>query len=624
MKHSWPLYSHFVPASPRPRVPVSPCLLFLCCLALFSGCSAKATPTPALTPTLVTTPSAPAPAGTADPGQLAAPSDREELLKAVPALAEREARFAAALASDQTILILENGLDDKQQKAQKLAVADAQFQAFARDPETNQPVRSEIMIVRPALPADLTDATAAACAKGACYRVEMFNYSANATAVALVDIAKGDMVEVTYNPDVQPELPGYLADLAAQIAINSPEVAQALGFKPGAGLAGMPGVKTALNDSQCERSHHLCVGPTFLLHDQGRALWAIVDLTEGRLVGIRWTDTGQGDAEPVTEQGLQDAVVMANFCEKVLPLARDGWDLSYSLTSSDGLEIKDVQFQGRPVLDSAKLVDWHVSYSGEDGFGYSDATGCPLFSTASVVAFNGPTVEDIVQDGEVVGFALVQDFRSELWPLSCNYRYVQRYEFYNDGRFRVGALNLGRGCGNNGTYHPVVRMDLAPGPQGDRATIAEWNGEEWMPWEKEGWVQQTASTPYTPEGYQFRILGGDGQGYMLEPNRGQFGDGSHGDNAFVYTTLHKPEEGDADMITIGPCCNTDYQQGPEKFMEPPEPITASDLVLWYVPQLKNDDTPGQQYCWTESVIEQGLVKYKTYPCAFGPMFVPTK
>ena len=174
MKYPWPSLWHRVteslvkrprvPASPRPRVSVSLCLLLLCCLALLSGCSAKVTPTPAPTATIAAKPAAPS--GTADPGQLAAPRDREELLKAVPALGEREARFAAALASDQTILTLENGLDDKQQKAQKLAVADAQFQAFARDPETNQPVRSEIMIVRPALPADLTDATAAACAKG--------------------------------------------------------------------------------------------------------------------------------------------------------------------------------------------------------------------------------------------------------------------------------------------------------------------------------------------------------------------------------------------------------------------------------------------------------------------------
>ena len=343
-----------------------------------------------------------------------------------------------------------------------------------------------------------------------------------------------------------------------------------------------------------------------------------------RLVGTRWTDTGAGDSQPVTEQGLQDAVVMANYCEVLRPLARDGWEMEYAITPSDGLEIKAVKYEGRSVLASAKLVDWHVSYSGQEGFGYSDATGCPLFSTASVVAFNGPTTEDIVEGGQVVGFALEQDFRSELWPLSCNYRYVQRYEFYNDGRFRVGARNLGRGCGNNGTYHPVTRIALEPGPQGQQATIAEWDGAAWTTWEEEQWTQQTDATSYTEEGYQFRILGGDGQGYMLQPNRGQLPGGERGDNAFVYATLRRPEEGDADMLTIGPCCNTDHQQGPERFMVPPEPIEASSLVLWYVPRLINDDTPGAEYCWTSSVVENGLVRHNAYPCAFGPMFVPTE
>jgi hypothetical protein len=591
-------------------------------LTLLASCAARPSPTPAPTataPIAVVTPS-----GTQDPGRLATPRPREELLEAVPALAEREARFASALASDQPILTLESGLDDRQRAAQDLVVADPQFQSLARDPNTNQPVRSEIMIVRPALPTDLTTTTASRCAREACYRVEMYNYAANATTVALVNINDRSLVEITYNPDVQPELPPYLAALAAQIAINSPEVAAELGFKPGAGLAGMPGVKTALNNSQCERSRHLCVGPTFLLREQGKALWAIVDLTEGRLVGTRWTDTGAGEGQPVTEQSLQDAVVMANYCEVQTALNRDGWEMSYSIASSDGLEIRGVKFSGRPVLDSAKLVDWHVSYSGPEGFGYSDATGCPLFSTASVVAFNGPVVEDIVEEGAVVGFALLQDFRSELWPLSCNYRYVQRYEFYRDGRFRVGALNLGRGCGNNGTYHPVVRMALNPGAQGDSTTIAEWDGAQWVTWEEEQWTQQTDQTPYTEEGYQFRILGGDGTGYMLQPNTGQLPDGPRGDNAFVYATLRKAEEGDADMITIGPCCNTDHQQGPERFMQPPEPIADSRLVLWYVPRLKNDDAPGQEYCWTSSVVENGLIRHNAYPCAFGPMFVPVK
>lgn len=590
---------------------------------LLAGCFSQKTPTPAaVTPKAAT--SVAVPAGTPDPGRLAGPQDREALLAAVPALAEREARFAAALASDQPILTLQSGLDEKQQRAQTLAIADPQFQTFARDLQTGQPVRSEVMMVRPALPADLTEGSVALCPQGDCYRVEMYNYVTNATVVALVNLRQNAVVDIAFYPDTQPELPSYLGDLAVQIAINSPEVAEELGFKPGAGLAGMPSVKTALNNSQCERSRHLCVGPTFLLHDQGKALWAIVDLTEGRLVGTRWSDTGSGMAVPVTEQGLQDAVVMADYCEQARPLNRNGWDLSYVLTSSDGLEIKDVTFQGRSMLRSAKLVDWHVSYSREDGFGYSDATGCPLFSTASVVAFNGPVVYDIVQDGETVGFALEQDFRSELWPLPCNYRYVQRYEFYNDGRFRVGGRNLGRGCGNDGTYHPVVRIDLMPGSQGDEATASAWDGATWVDWTEEAWVQQTEDTQYTPEGFQFRIVGGDGQGYYLEPNRGQFGDGSRGDNAFVYVTLHNPEEGDADMLTIGPCCNLDYQQGPEKFMEPPESIAGRDLVLWYVPRLDNDDTPGEEYCWTESVIENGLVQHNTFPCAFGPLFVPTQ
>ena len=46
-----------------------------------------------------------------------------------------------------------------------------------------------------------------------------------------------------------------------------------------------------------------------------------------------------------------------------------------------------MRFGGRPVLESAKLVDWHVSYSESDGFGYSDAVGCPVFSAAAAFSF---------------------------------------------------------------------------------------------------------------------------------------------------------------------------------------------------------------------------------------------
>lgn len=592
------------------------------CAVLLMACRPQPAPTPTLPPSPTPRPLfTPSPLATPDPGRLAEPGSREALLAAVPALAERERRFAEALASDQPVLLYGGELDAQQQQAQAIAVADPTVRSFVFDRLTGAPLRSEVMMVRPALPSDLSGEAAQRCAGQTCYRVEIYNYAANATIVALANLDRGSVVSVLYYPETQPELPPYLGELAAQIAVHSPEVAEQLGFRPGVDRAGMPSVKTALNNSQCERSRHLCVGPTFILPGQGRALWAIVDLTEGRLVGTRWTDTGQGEGAPVTEQGLQDAVVMATYCEQSQRLSRDGWELSYQLTSSDGLEVRDVTFQGRPVLRSAKLVDWHVSYSTDQGFGYSDATGCPMFSTASVVAFSGPTVGEIEQEGQAVGFVLEQDFRSEQWPLPCNYRYVHTFEFYRDGRFRVGGRNLGRGCGNQGTYRPVLRIHLTPGAFDGRVDVAEWGGSEWTPWTEEGWVKQDEATAYTAEGFQFRFLGEDGRGYYLEPNRGQFGDGSRGDNAHVYITAYKPEEGDADLLTIGPCCNTDYRQGPEKFLEPPEPL-ADGVVVWYVPELKNDDTPGNEYCWAESYVAAGLVRYRVFPCAFGPMFVP--
>ena len=110
----------------------------------------------------------------------------------------------------------------------------------------------------------------------------------------------------------------------------------------------------------------------------------------------------------------------------------------------------------------------------------------------------------------------------------------------------------------------------------------------------------------------------------MTPNQGQLTNGSLGDNAYVYVSRNKSGEGDVDLITIGPCCNEDYQHGPEKFMQPFESIEESDIVIWYVAQLKNSDTPGQQNCWAETTVEAGEVQTKTYPCAFGSMFTPVR
>ena len=106
----------------------------------------------------------------------------------------------------------------------------------------------------------------------------------------------------------------------------------------------------------------------------------------------------------------------ANIAAKTNALEREGWKMDYILTSSDGLRISRVSYKGTPILDSAKLVDWHVSYSRQDGFGYSDAVGCPVFSQAAVVAFGGPAIEEIKKDGATVGFSLDKIFTAIYGP----------------------------------------------------------------------------------------------------------------------------------------------------------------------------------------------------------------
>ncbi len=559
---------------------------------------------------------------TEEPGQLAARVTPVDLANTLPLLAAHLAEVRTAMNQAIPVLPLTNGVDAQQQQAQAIALADPRFVAETRDPQSGAPLRTEIFGIYPVRPSDIT-AESAACAERTCYRVELYNYAYNLSTIAIVDLPQETVLAVNRLLETQPDIPPHLTAIAQEIAANAPEVAMALGVQPAMMDAMMANTKTALNASRCERSHHLCVAPTFMQGE--RALWAIVDLTEGTVVGVRWTELGavSGQVTAPTEKQLQDEVVSREFCEKSNSLVRDGWTLDYILTSSDGLRISDVTFDGQPVIASAKLVDWHVSYSLKEGFGYSDAIGCPIFSQAAVVAFNGPEIKPILDGEQPVGFALTQQYISEFWPAPCNYYYSQRYEFYVDGRFRVAAANHGRGCGDNGTYRPVIRLVPAGTYQ-----FANWDGAIWQPWREEAWM--APFEPTTAEGAQFRLLATDDTGYLIEPGRGQFGDGGRGDNPYMYVTRYHtpsngPDEGDSDLITIGPCCNNDYQQGPEKFIDsPPESLDDGALVLWYVAQMQNDDTAGEEYCWADAVLQDGVYVPIDYPCVAGPMFLPIK
>lgn len=533
-----------------------------------------------------------------------------------PLIKARLTKIREILGGDNSVLTLEN-LDENQKTAQDLAINDPRFRATLRQPNAASAELNEIFGVYPLRESDFNGA-AAMCRNLKCYRVEKYNFARNSMVNAVVEVSNKTVLSVAELPQMQPDIPPHLTEIAVSIAANSTEVAAQLGIQPTTESVLMPNTKTALNKSRCERSKHLCVAPTFTR--DAKAIWAIVDLTDLTLVGVRATKVG-ATGKAVTEKNLQNDFLIKEFCERAKNLNQNGWKFDYILTSSDGLRVSDLSFNGKPVARDIKLVDWHVSYSGTEGFGYSDAVGCPVFSQAAVIAVEPPKIENLIKDEKEIGFALTQDFWSEGYPTPCNYYYSQRYEFYNDGRFRPAVASFGRGCGDNGIYRPVTRIAFA----GDNLNFAAWRGADWENWRAEQWENNAAKTAANDKGFQYRVADAENKGFHIEPARGQFGDGGRGDNAFVYVTRRKPDadEGDSDLTTIGPCCNTDYRQGPEKFIEPaPDSIENAPLNFWYVAQLQNDDDKGREYCWSESVLENGVYRPKQYPCWSGPMIHP--
>ena len=546
-------------------------------------------------------------------------------------LADYKNKVKESLLLPTPVLLLDKAAlknDNNLIEAQSLAIKSEAFTRFTKHPKTKEVLRNEIMTIRKVLASDKTSANSkllSSCKEASCFRVEMYNYFFNLSSVAFVDTTAKKVLAVSQYSDAQPDLNKNLIKLAIDIAKNSDLVKKELGdakVEPT-----MSEIKTSLKNSRCERSHHLCVAPTFVVGN--KALWAIVDLTDGDLVGTRWTDLGtSGPPIEITERQLENEYVFSQFCEKSQHYIKGDWQFDYQITPSDGLQLTNVKYKDKIVLKSAKLLDWHVSYSSRENFGYSDAIGCPLFSSAVVIAYDGPQTEIIKEKdaSEESGFAFVQDFRQPPWPTPCNYRYVQRFEFYKDGRFRVAAADYGRGCGTDGTYRPVLRIDIEVSENGGEELFSQWDGENWKSWGKEQWSLQEDTSKYTDKGYLFKVNNPKGNGFYIEPNRGQFNDGSKGDFAYTYITVNHldKDEAKSDMMTIGSCCNTNHQQGPEQFMQPAEPLDKQNLVMWYVPQIKNDGAAGSEYCWADTRVENGIPKIKVWPCYTGPMFIPIK
>ncbi|MBU1669060.1 hypothetical protein KKC13_11630 [bacterium] len=553
----------------------------------------------------------------------------------------------AVIQSGHAVLPLQsNELDSAGASAQAILLKNADF--LKDTVENGKLLHNDMMRIKPAIVSVLNDVSKRVCATHRCYQAEKYNFVTNATTRAIVDVDDKRVLEVKNYANMQPDISLRLKHIAQAIALNAPEVAKELKHKARREDMSMANVRGALQESPCQNSEHLCVAPTFSDHKKEQALWAIVDLTELTLAAAKWAGLGKTTTPAcISERSLQNRYIMKNFCEKDSYHEQNGWELTYRMTGSDGLEIIDVSFKGKAVLKSAKIVDWHVAYEGkgevddsgdiqmagrrvefvkaEEGkffFGYNDAMGCPMFSTSVVLPFNGPLMRPLYDENrKKVGFYLTQDYRNPKWPMACNYRYENRFEFFDDGSFRVVGVNKGRGCGEEAIYRPVMRVDMA---LGEKEEFYKYDGS-WNKWFTEQSDFQKDAILYENDKYLYKITDENGiKGYYIEPNRGQFNDQSRGDNATVFVSKYKEDEGEQDLLTLGSCCNL-AEDGAERYISTNESIDGENLVIWYVPRIRNDAREGHEYCWADTVIgEDGNIEVRTFPCVVGPKFVPIK
>jgi hypothetical protein len=586
------------------------------------------------------------------PERIVLPNHKATLYLELPIIKSYLSDVKKSIEQGQGILpLLANELDTNGMKAQAVLLKNSDFLSDTKD-SNGHLQHNDMMTIRPAIVSVLSKSSQERCSVQSCYQALKYNFVTNTTTRAIVDVESLTVLEVKRFAKMQPDISLRLKHIAQEIALNAPEIKKELGDSPKFKDMSMANVRGSLNNSACENANHLCVAPTFSYHDKEEALWAIIDLTDLKLAAAKWAGLGKTSTPAcISERSLQNRQVMENFCQKNTVHEESGWKISYRITGSDGLEVVDAWFNEEKVLQSAKIVDWHVAYRAKDGasslddsvdsyvdgrrveyvkgdndaffFGYNDAMGCPMFSTSVVLPFNAPRINPILKEGKKVGFSLLQDYRNPKWPMACNYRYENRFEFYSDGAFRVVGVNKGRGCGKNAIYRPVMRIDMAVSDQETFYSYEQNSTKGWQQWLVEARDFQKDATRYAEDKYLYKIASKKEptKGYYVEPNRGQFTKGNRGDNATVFVTLHKESEGEQDLMTLGSCCKLS-EEGVERYLEKTENIDAKNIVFWYVPRVRNDAREGHEYCWADTVLEEGNLKVKVWPCDVGPMFVP--
>jgi hypothetical protein len=487
-------------------------------------------------------------------------------------------------------LPLSDEMDSEQEFAQELALADERVQAYT----TGQ--RTEVFNVQ-TISHQFNPATVE-CNESDCRQVNIFNFDESATIATIVNIERGEVLDVLYQPGIRPAINKRLADLALEIATSAPEVLEVLGHQPT--HSDWAPMDSTLVGSACETGH-VCVAPTFDLGDY--ILWAIVDLTDEQFLELFWTSV------PVEEEARAVAYPdayqeRAEGCDATPGThAQDGWAVEWETTAHDGFHVFNVTYNGVDVLTSVKLVEWHADYGSS---GFQDSVGCTGGGGGfTIYAYGDTQVLDLLDDEDnAIGFELVQDFRMGNWGAGCNYRYQQHLQFFNDGRYRVVAGAFGQGCDNDGIYRGLMRIDVAVnGDENDNLEI--WDGEDWAAQTTE-YVSAAAEHATSPEGYAWRISDDSGAAYNIQPARGQFEeDNSPTDYEYFYAVQYQPGEGDGDLGIFGAGCCNEPEHGPEIYVDG-DSIENKNLVLWYIPQHQTIATVPDYTCWTvEGAPKQG-------------------
>lgn len=155
-------------------------------------------------------------------------------------------------------------------------------------------------------------------------------------------------------------------------------------------------------------------------------------------------------------------------------IVRDGWDFYYFISQTDGLVIRQVKYNNTEVAFKMSLPQVWVDYGA---FFFYDQLGNGPTDGGTAIKFRG-----IRKINARNGFEIQASYWMDGWPNSCTYKYVHRYVFYADGRFKPLTEAYGPGCDNSATYNVHLRLDLDVGDPSDdgfqKHLITSWTEPE--------------------------------------------------------------------------------------------------------------------------------------------------